>query len=127
MKKCRKLFQTKIVRRIPETKDRHYGDDPEQLTLNGLLFTFQYVNGVWKEKGDGMQDALMALERTGAKHIRMTEVNVNTNHRRATNIRSRLMDNLPSKILMESNLEFDRENFIHTRGIITMTRGALAN
>ena len=61
-----------------ESKQGSFGDHPDNLKVPGTLFTFQNVNGLWKENGDGIQDALDSLQNMGTNFVGMTEVNINS-------------------------------------------------
>ena len=48
------MLQTKIMQTFDEAKQGYFGDHPGNLKVPGTPFTFQNVNGVWKENGDGI-------------------------------------------------------------------------
>ena len=123
--KRRKKVQTRLLRRFDESRQGHFGDHPKDLKAKGLLFAFQNVNGVWKENGEGVTDALSAVEDMGVDFLGLTEVNANSRALESRRMEREMMKVFPSKIVFSSNKEYDPETFYQPGGIMSLARGQI--
>ena len=85
--KKRRLPQLKLdtVRVIEEST--RYGDNMLGPRGNGMVIYFQNVNGIWKERGEDLRDALGLLEVAGAGYIGLTESLVNETNEKAHKVK----------------------------------------
>ena len=60
----------------------------------GMVIFFQNVNGIWKEKGADLKDALEVLDEVGAQYIGLTESLINERHEKAQRVKRRIVRHL---------------------------------
>ena len=116
----RRQIQTKIVREFSENKQGHYGDHPSMLRGSGLVVAFQNVNGLWKDRGEGLQDALKVVTELGIDFMGITEVNMNSRSVLAGVMRRTIQKHTKARITYESNKEYNSTTTFQPGGVMTL-------
>ena len=121
----RRLVQLKLdtVRVVEESTT--YGDGIFGTKEKGIVVYFQNVNGIWKERGEDLSDALGLLETAGAGYVGLTESLVNERNEKGYKLQKEVKKNIRGKVTVTSNPLFDRESGFQPGGIVTVVRNPL--